>query len=108
MDDKVVELDETNFEREVLNARTPVLVEFWASWSESCKAIAPTLESVAEDEVLPVKVARVNTERYGELAEQYGVRAVPTLLIFHQGGLQDQIIGRATAQEVREKLERWQ
>lgn len=105
MNNNVIELDEANFEQEVLSAPTPVLVEFWATWSEPCKAIAPMLASVAEDGAAPVKVGRVNVERHEELAEEYGVRAVPTLLIFNQGGLHDQIVGRATEQEVREKLE---
>lgn len=102
----VIELNEANFDREVLNATQPVLVEFWAGWSDPCKAMAPMLESVAEDEAVPVKVARVNVEDHENLTEQYGVRSVPTLLIFNQGGLQDQIVGRTTEQAVRERLER--
>ncbi len=106
MNNNVIELNEANFDREVLNATQPVLVEFWAGWSDPCKAMAPMLESVAEDDAVPVKVARVNVEHHEKLTEQYGVRAVPTLLIFNQGGLQDQIVGRTTEQAVRERLER--
>ena len=106
MNNNVIELNEANFNREVLNATQPVLVEFWAGWSDPCKAMAPMLESVAEDDAVPVKVARVNVEDHEELTEQYGVRAVPTLLIFNQGGVQDQIVGRTTEQAVRERLER--
>jgi thioredoxin 1 len=106
VNNNVIELNEANFDREVLNATQPVLVEFWAGWSEPCKAMVPMLESVAEDEAVPVKVARVNVEDYEQLTEQYGVRAVPTLLIFNQGGLQDQIVGHTTEQAVRERLER--
>ena len=106
MNNNVIELNEANFHREVLNATLPVLVEFWAGWSEPCKALAPLLESVAEDQAVPVKVARVNVEHHEELTEQYGVRAVPTLLIFNQGDLQDQIVGRTTEQILRERLER--
>jgi thioredoxin 1 len=102
----VIELNEANFDREVLYATQPVLVEFWAGWSEPCKAMAPMLESVAVDDAVPVKVARVNVEDHEKLTEQYGVRAVPTLLIFKQGGLQDQIVGRTTEQAVRERLKR--
>ena len=102
----VIELSEANFDREVLNATQPVLVEFWAGWSDPCQAMAPMLESVAEDKAVPVKVARVNVEDHENLTEQYGVRSVPTLLIFNRGGLQDQIIGRTTEQAVRERLER--
>jgi thioredoxin 1 len=100
----VIELNEANFAQEVLAARNPVLVQFWAGWSEPCKAMVPVLESVAED--VPVKMTRVNVEHHEDLADQYGVRAVPTLLIFDRGSLQDQVVGRATEQEVREKLER--
>ncbi|MCU0784201.1 MAG: thioredoxin domain-containing protein [Verrucomicrobia bacterium] len=105
VNNNVIEVNEANFPREVLGARRPVLVQFWASWSDPCKAMTPVLESVAEHEATPVKVARVNVEHHEGLAEEYGVRAVPTLLIFNRGNLQDQIIGRATEQEVREKLE---
>ena len=81
----------------MLSAANPVLVQFWVGWSDPCKALAPMLESVAEDEAVPVKVARVNVEHHEELTERYGVSAVPTLLIFNQGGLQDQIVGRTTS-----------
>ena len=83
MTNKFIELNEANFDREVLNAIQPVLVEFWAGWSEACKAMAPMLESVVENEVIALKVARVNVEHHEKLSEQYGVRAVPTLLIFN-------------------------
>ena len=106
MNNNVIELNEANFDREVLNATQPVLVEFWAGWSDPCRAMAPMLESVAEDKAVPVKLARVNVEEHENLTEQYGVRSVPTLLIFNQGGLQDQIVGRTTEQAVRERLER--
>ena len=106
MNNTTIELNEANFDREVLEAAQPVLVEFWAGWSESCKAMAPMLESIAENAAVAVKVARVNVEHHEALTEQYGVRAVPTLLIFNQGGLQDRIVGRTTEQAVRERLER--
>jgi thioredoxin 1 len=107
MNDNVIELNEANFKQEVLGAPTPVLVEFWAGWSEPCKAMTPLLKSVAEDGDTPVKLARVNVEQHEELAEEYGVRAIPTLLIFNEGGLRDEIVGRASEQELREKLERF-
>ena len=105
MNHSVVELNKSNFKREVLSASNPVLVQFWAGWSDPCKAMAPLLESVADDGAIPVKVARVDVEKNEALAEEYGVRAVPTLLIFNRGGLHDQIIGRASERELREKLE---
>ena len=106
MNNSVIELNEANFEREVLNATQPVLVAFWAGWSAPCMEMAAVLESVAEDEAVPVRLARVNVEHYEDLTEKYGVRVVPTLLIFKQGALHDQIEGRTTKQALCEKLER--
>ena len=106
MNDNFIELNEANFDREVLDAMQPVLVEFWAGWSESCKAMAPVLESVAKDDAVSVKIVRVSVEDHENLTDQYGVRAVPTLLLFNQGSLQDKIVGRTTEQAVRESLER--
>ena len=105
MTTNVVELNESNFEHEVLWAPNPVLVHFWAGWSGPCKAMTPVLESIAEHDSVPVTVATVDVENHEDLAERYGVRAVPTVLIFSRGGLQDQIIGRATEQHVRQRLE---
>jgi len=105
VNNKVIELNEANFAQEVLEAHPPVLVQFWVEWSELCRAMTPVLESVVEDGTAPVKVARVNVERNGPLAERYGVQALPTTLIFKQGGLREQIIGRTTELELREKLE---
>ena len=101
----IIELDETNFDQEVLGAETPVLVEFWAAWSRSCMAMTPILDSMAEGFVAPVKVVRVNVDSSETLTKRCGVRSVPTLLIFNQGGLRDQIIGPTTEQAVRESLE---
>jgi thioredoxin 1 len=106
VNNNVIELNEANFEREVLNATQPVLVEFWAGWSAPCREMASVLESVAEDQAVPVKLARVNIEHFEDLTEQHGVRVVPTLLIFKQGALHDQIVGRTTKQALCEKLER--
>jgi len=105
MNKNFIELSEANFHREVLNAMQPVLVEFWAGWSDPCKAMAPMLESLSKDRAAPVKVASVNVEDHEMLTEQYGVRSVPTLLLFNQGGVQDQIVGQTTEQAVRAKLE---
>lgn len=102
----VVELNEANFAREVLGASSPVLVGFWASWSDPCRTMAAMMESVAGNQSVAVKVGRVNVEAQEELTEQCGVRVVPTLLLFNQGRLRDQIVGRVTEHDIREKLER--
>ena len=106
MNNYFIELNEADFHREVLSALQPVLVEFWASWSETSKAMAPLLETVAKNGVVSVKIVRVNVEHHENLTDQYGVRAVPTLLLFNEGTVQDQIVGQTTAQAVRESLMR--
>ncbi len=106
MNTHVIELNYSNFEQEVLRAQQPVLVEFWADWSAPCREMVPMLESVAEEDAGNLKVARVNVAYHETLTDQYGVRAVPTLLLFNQGGLRDQIVGRTTAHAVRESLAR--
>ncbi len=106
MNQNYIELSEANFDQEVLGAMQPVLVGFWAGWSESCKALAPMLETVAEDYSAPIKIASVDVETQERLTQMWGVRAVPTVLIFNRGGLQDQIVGRTTVQAVRESLDR--
>jgi thioredoxin 1 len=105
LNNKFIEINEANFDHEVLNAMQPVLVEFWAGWSDQCKAMAPMLEFLAAHGSAPVRIARVNVEHHEDLTERYGVRSVPTLLIFNQGGVRDQIVGRTTEQTVRERLE---
>jgi len=106
MNNNFIELNEANFHREVLSALQPVLVEFWASWSEASKAMAPVLETVAKHDAVPVKIVRVNVEHHEDLTDQYGVRAVPTLLLFNQGALQDKIVGQTTEQTLRQSLDR--
>jgi thioredoxin 1 len=107
MSNDVIELNESNFDAEVKGATHPVVVQAWASWSALCREMTPLLQSVAGNDVDPVKLARLNVERNEDLASQYGVRAVPTVLIFNLGSLQDQMVGRVTEAQVREKLDRF-
>lgn len=104
MSTKVFELNDSNFDEEVLCASEPVLVGFEAQWSSSCQAMATHLNSVAEEEAATVKVAKVDVDRSPAVASRYGVRAVPTLLVFHRGFVREQIVGAATAAQLREVL----
>ena len=106
MNNNFIELNEANFHLEVLSALQPVLVEFWAGWSEASKAMAPLLETVAKDDAVPVKIVRVNVENHENMTDLYGDRAVAALLLFNQGAVQNQIVGRTTAQAVHESLMR--
>ena len=76
---------ETNFETDVLKAEGPVLVDFWAEWCGPCKALAPVLDELAEDKKETVTVAKINIEEAPSIPAKYGVRGIPTLMLFKNG-----------------------
>ena len=85
---KVIEINDLNFEDEVLKATTPVLVDYWAQWCGPCLAIAPVLEEIAEDYLDKVKICKINIEANPQTPAKYNVRAIPTLMIFKNGNLE--------------------
>ena len=96
--------DET-FEAEVLKATTPVLVDFWAEWCGPCKAIAPLIDNIATQYDGKLKVAKVNVDNGGDTAAQYGVRGIPTLILFKDGELLATMIGATTKEKIEEFLQ---
>jgi thioredoxin 1 len=101
---KPLELNETNFEQEVLKANTPVLVDFWAVWCGPCKMIAPIVDEFAVEYEGKLKIAKVDVDNQQQIAMQYGVRSIPTLLIFKSGKVVEQIVGAAPKKLLVEKL----
>lgn len=91
--DKVVQLSDDTFEQEVLKSSTPVLVDFWASWCAPCKAISPVVDTLADDYNGKVKVAKLNVDENPATPGQYGVRGIPTLILFKNGKVLDQVVG---------------
>jgi thioredoxin 1 len=90
-----VKVDNGNFQADVLNAKEPVVVDFWAEWCGPCKMIGPSLEEIARELGSKVKVAKLNIDENPELAAQYGVRSIPTLMIFKGGEVADMKVGAA-------------
>ncbi len=103
---KPIAVTDAEFEREVLQAETPVLVDFWADWCAPCHAIAPALDELAEEYDGKVKFVKIDTEENFDTMSEYGVRGLPTLLIFKGGERVDQVTGAVAKAQVKQTLEK--
>ena len=103
-DAKYITATEENFKSEVIESSQPVLVDFWAEWCGPCKMIAPAIEELAADFDGKAKVVKVNVDEQPKLAQEYGVRSIPTLLFFRDGKVAEQLVGAAQKEALAEKL----
>jgi thioredoxin 1 len=101
---KPVEVTDANFKSEVLESKTPVLVDFWAEWCGPCKMIAPVVEELAKEYDGKLRVGKVDVDSNQQTAMQFGVRSIPTLLIFKNGKVVDQIVGAVPKRMLAEKV----
>ncbi|MBX3579329.1 MAG: thioredoxin [Rhizobiaceae bacterium] len=90
-----VKIDSNNFQTDVLQSKEPVVVDFWAEWCGPCKMIAPALEEISAELAGKVKIAKLNVDENPELAAKFGVRSIPTLMLFKGGQLADTKVGSA-------------
>ncbi|MBW4056569.1 MAG: thioredoxin [Proteobacteria bacterium] len=91
--DNVLAFTDANFDREVLQSDVPVLVDFWATWCAPCKAIAPLIDTVADENAGKVKIGKVNVDENQATPGKYGVRGIPTIILFKNGVIVDQVVG---------------
>lgn len=104
--DKVIQLTDDSFEAEVLKSSTPVLVDFWATWCAPCKAIGPLLDELAEEYDGKVKIAKVNVDDNQATPGQFGVRGIPTLILFKDGQVVDQVVGAVPKNQLEGLLQK--
>ncbi len=93
MGGNLIEFTNDNFEAEALQSDKPVLVDFWAEWCGPCRMVGPTVEELAEEYAGKVKVGKLNVDNAREVAAKYGIRSIPTLMIFKGGQVADTVIG---------------
>ncbi len=102
----IVELTDQNFEQEVINSPIPVIVDLWAIWCAPCKLLEPHMEAISQEYAGRVKVGKLDVDHNRNTAARYGIRSIPTLLIFKDGRVVDQIVGAVPKHHIVQRLER--
>ncbi len=100
-----IEINEANFETEVLKSNQPVLVDFWAEWCGPCKMLAPVLDQIATEQAGHIKVTKTNVDENPALAARYNIQSIPTLLYFAGGQLRKRTVGAVSKNKIVEDLE---
>jgi thioredoxin 1 len=101
-----VVVQDASFKAEVLDSSVPVLVDFWATWCAPCKAIAPALDELATQYKGQVKIAKVDVDESNGVAQQYGIRSIPTLLLFKGGKVVDQLVGAVPKAKLEDTIKK--
>lgn len=96
-----------NFQKEVLESDLPVLADFWAEWCVPCKMLGPVLEKMAHDYAGKIKVAKINVDEHGELATQFNIVSIPTIILFHKGQPAKQQIGAVPRKALEEMVKEY-
>jgi thioredoxin 1 len=104
--ENITTLTDTNFEQQVLKSTEPVLVDFWAEWCGPCKMLAPILDDLAVEYDGRVRVGKVNIDEHQKVAADYGIRAIPTLLLFKDGQVAEQIVGLRSKRDLKASLDK--
>jgi thioredoxin 1 len=106
MRQNVTAVNEENFAPIVLRSDRPVLVDFWAEWCGPCRGLAPTIEALAERYAGAVRVVKVNVDDEPGMLSRFGIRGIPTLILFKNGAEQERIVGAATAEAIARMIDR--
>ena len=101
-----IEFTDDNFEAEVIKSEKPVLVDFWAAWCTPCQMVSPIVEEIAKDYADRLKVGKVNVDQNSKTASQFGIMSIPSLLLFKDGKVVDQVIGAVPKEHLKEKVDK--
>ena len=104
--DAIIELSDSTFESEVVNSDVPVLVDFWAPWCGPCRAIAPIVEEISSSYEGKIKVGRMNVDENQSTTMKFGIRSIPTIIMFKDGEAVDQIIGAVPKGEIERVVDK--
>jgi thioredoxin 1 len=104
MSENIQQVTDTNWDQEVLQSNVPVLVDFWAEWCGPCHALAPTVDSIAQTYAGKMKVGKLNVDENERTAARYGVRSIPTLILFQGGAVKEVLIGNRPKNEIVQVL----
>ncbi|MGH7967912.1 MAG: thioredoxin [Limisphaerales bacterium] len=102
----IVALTQENFAKEVLESAQPILVDFWAEWCGPCKMLAPILDELAQEYNGRIRIGKVNIDESQQLAAEYGIHSIPTLLLFRNGQVADQIVGARSKRDLKASFDR--
>ena len=102
---KALEITSANFQEVVLNAKKPVLVDFWAEWCGPCRMVGPVVEEIANDFADRAVVGKLNVDEHQDIAVKYGIRSIPALLYFKNGEVADSVVGAVPKHQLASKLE---
>ena len=103
---KLLHVTDANFEEEILKSATPALVDFWAAWCGPCRTVGPVVEELAGEYNNKVKIAKLNVDDNKQTPSKYGVRGIPTLMLFKNGQVVDQIVGAVPKSKIKELLDK--
>ncbi len=105
MSGKVGEVGDHNFEAEVLNSKVPVLVDFWAAWCAPCRMLAPVVEAIADKYEGKARVVKLNVDENSLTSSKYNIKGIPTLLLFKEGIIKEQIVGNTTKDTISKMID---
>jgi len=107
MSDNVLTITKENFENEVIRSDKPVLIDFWAAWCGPCRMVAPIIDSIAAEYNGKAKVGKINVDEQNELAEQFKIMSIPTLIVFKNGKIAESVMGARSKESIADMLNKY-